>query len=178
MGRELKPEDVYAAALDDEAASALPALLAQATNGRSASLHWQGPDGYVSLGYSEMSPVQMELFLAEFIHIDPWTQAALKPQWRGRIMGCETAVPPGEYEGSVYYTSSSARSVTTPSGASAGYCPPEAARPTSLACTGARPRAPSTPATSHDYRRSRPTWSVSCGCGAGSKPPAIGLRTS
>lgn len=104
MAGELPLEEVYAAALDAEEASALPGRLARFLDAKAAALHWRDAAGvWTSLGFSDFPPEDMAIFLAEFADGDPWTSAALSPAWRGKVFLSEEAVSTDRFERSAFY---------------------------------------------------------------------------
>ena len=104
MAHSLNTDDIYASLFDDDAFAALPAMLAEAVDGKSSVLQWQHKDGGVEvLASSYYSKDFLEKYAAEFYMYDPWRLSILAMGLTNEVVLGERLVPSQVYEKSLYY---------------------------------------------------------------------------
>lgn len=106
MRERIRTEQIYDAAVDDEAFAHLPALMAKALGARSAVLHWQasaeGCGGeFADTGYFTQD--HMAEYDRHFSHCDLWSQAVKLPSLANRGWNCEQLISPAVFETSRIY---------------------------------------------------------------------------
>lgn len=102
---ELRLEEIYDAAFDDEGFNALAARLAQSFGARSALIHWIHNDGDTDIlshsGY--FTNEQLANYAREFVAIDPWVAAAEHANQVNSVMNMEELVPVAQFTQSEFY---------------------------------------------------------------------------
>lgn len=105
MGERLRAEQIYDAAIDDDAFEQLATLLAQAVGARSAVFHWKDiHDETEQVSYSGyFSNDQMEAYDHDFTDADLWSAAVRDPARINRVWNCDRLVAAREYENGRLY---------------------------------------------------------------------------
>jgi DNA-binding CsgD family transcriptional regulator len=105
MGQRLRAEQIYDAAIDDEAFEQLATSLAESIGARSGVLHWKDFDEETEeVSYSGyFSDDQMAAYEREFAGADLWSTAVNRPERLNRVWDCDRLLGPGEYEGGRIY---------------------------------------------------------------------------
>lgn len=105
MRRNIAVEQIYDAALDDEALRALALDLAASVGARSGLMHWVHADGsaniFTDTGY--FPAADLERYATEFAPLDPWLYATGSPAFANRVLNLEELVPAAEYMRSDFY---------------------------------------------------------------------------
>lgn len=105
MLNSVRVEEIYDAAVDDDAFGQLASRLAEAVGARSGVLHWRYPrDGTEEISYSGyFSDTQMASFERDFADCDLWSAMIRRPAHANRAWNCEELVTPELYERSRIY---------------------------------------------------------------------------
>lgn len=102
---QLRLEEIYDAAFDDEGFEALPGRLAQVFKARSALIHWIHDDGEADIlshsGY--FTNEQLADYALNFVAIDPWVAAAAGANQVNSVLNLEELVPVAQFTGSDFY---------------------------------------------------------------------------
>ena len=105
MRRRIAVEQIYDAALDDEALRALAVDLAITLGARSALIHWIHGDGSADVlahsGY--FSDEQLSLYARDFAAIDPWVHATAAPELANQVHDLEDLVPTTVFAATDFY---------------------------------------------------------------------------
>ncbi len=101
----IRTEEIYDAALDDEAFGNLASRLADALGARSGVLHWRDPaNGSEEISYSGYFAADaMVSFERDFADCDLWSEAVREPACINRAWDCNALVPPSVYGHSRIY---------------------------------------------------------------------------
>ena len=101
----VRVEEIYDAAVDDDAFGQLASRLAEAVGARSGVLHWRDPsDGAEDVSYSGyFSYTQMAAFERDFADCDLWSAAIRQQDRTNRAWNCDEFVAPAVYERSRIY---------------------------------------------------------------------------
>ena len=101
---EIRSEDIYEAALDDEALARLPELLGRCVDATTAMLHWRFTDAPSEVGAAwNFEPERIAEYASTWQQHDLWFAAAQKPDVVNRVHHCSERVPLSQFERSLIY---------------------------------------------------------------------------
>lgn len=105
MLRPIRPEEIYDAAVDDEAFEHLAARVAESVGARSGVIHWRDPEGETEeISYSGyFTAGQMAIFEQEFSDCDLWSATVNRAENINRVWDCEDLISSDAYENSRIY---------------------------------------------------------------------------
>lgn len=100
----MRSEEIWDALYSDEALSALPDRLARDADARSAMMLYASDDGGTQmLAFNHWRPEDMARYVQSYARIDPWREAASRPDRINRVQLLSNFVSPQRFERSVVY---------------------------------------------------------------------------